>query len=120
MNIRNAGGACALGIALFAGNAGAQAIGPGQQASQCFVIYKMAAAAPGNASHKKDIAQLGQLMSRTMQDNKVSKKQFDSWTGALLARIGSKDKPNTAVLAKERDACNSFAKARYTHYMAKK
>ena len=118
MNIRYSLGACALGIALFAGNAGAQAIGPGQQASQCFVIYKMAAAAPANAAHKGDIAKLGGLMSRTMQDAKVSKAQFDDWTGDLLTRIGSKDKPNKSVLDKEIQACNAFAKQRYAHYTA--
>lgn len=111
-------GAIALGTALFASSATQAAAGNGQQASQCFVIYKMAAAAPANAAHKDEIAKLGGLMSRTMQDAKVSKAQFDEWTGELLTRIGSKDKPNNAVLDKEIQTCNTFAKQRYQHYMA--
>ncbi len=98
----------------------AQSGDTGERASQCFVLYKMAAASPANAAHRTDIERLGQLMARTMQDSQVSKKQFDGWTGELLARIGAKDKVNPGVLAKERDACNAFAKARYTHYAAKK
>lgn len=119
MTLTKTVGAIALGIGLFAGSASAAA-GIGQQASQCFVIYKMAAAAPANASHKGEIAKLGGLMSRTMQDAKVSKAQFDGWTGELLTRIGSKDKPNKAVLDKEVQACNGFAKQRYQHYTAVK
>lgn len=111
-------GAAALGMTMFVATAAQAAVSNGQQASQCFVIYKMAAAAPANAAHKNDIAKLGGLMSRTMQDAKVSKAQFDDWTGDLLTRIGSKDKPNKAVLDKEIQACNAFAKQRYEHYAA--
>lgn len=111
-------GAIALGASLFAAGAAEAAAGNGQQASQCFVIYKMAAAAPANAAHKNDIAKLGGLMQRTMQDAKVSKAQFDGWTGDLLTRIGSKDKPNKSVLEKEIQTCNAFAKQRYQHYAA--
>lgn len=118
MTLIKTAGAIALGSALFAANAAQAATNNGQQASQCFVLYKMAAAAPANASHKGDIAKLGGLMSRTMQDAKVSKAQFDDWTGDLLTRIGSKDKPNKAVLDKEINTCNAFAKQRYQHYSA--
>ncbi len=111
-------GAIALGITMFATGAVQAAANNGQQASQCFVLYKMAAAAPANAAHKNDIAKLGGLMSRTMDDAKVSKAQFDGWTGDLLTRIGSKDKPNKGVLEKEIQTCNAFAKQRYQHYAA--
>lgn len=118
MTLTQTVGALALGISLFAAGTAEAAAGNGQQASQCFVIYKMAAAAPANAAHKNDIAKLGGLMSRTMQDEKVSKAQFDGWTGDLLTRIGAKDKPNKAVLDKEIQTCNAFAKQRYQHYTA--
>ncbi len=118
MTITKITGAVALGSLLFVAGAAEAAGKAGQQASQCFVIYKMAAAAPANAAHKGDIAKLGGLMSRTMQDEKVSKAQFDDWTGDLLTRIGSKDKPNQAVLDKEIQTCNAFAKQRYQHYVA--
>ena len=111
-------GAIALGTTMLVAGGAQAAINNGQQASQCFVIYKMAAAAPANAAHKNDIAKLGGLMSRTMQDAKVSKAQFDDWTGDLLTRIGSKDKPNKGVLEKEIQTCNAFAKQRYQHYVA--
>ena len=109
-------GAIALGMTMFAVGPAQAAASNGQQASQCFVLYKMAAAAPANAAHKNDIAKLGGLMSRTMDDAKVSKAQFDDWTGDLLTRIGSKDKPNKGVLEKEIQTCNAFAKQRYQHY----
>ncbi len=118
MTLTKTAGAIALAATLFTAGAAQAAPGNGQQASQCFVIYKMAAAAPANAAHKDDIAKLGGLMSRTMQDAKVSKAQFDDWTGDLLTRIGSKDKPNKAVLDKEIQTCNAFAKQRYQHYAA--
>ena len=118
MTLTKTVGAVVLAAALLATGAAQAAPGIGQQASQCFVIYKMAAAAPANAAHKGDIAKLGGLMSRTMQDAKVSKAQFDDWTGDLLTRIGSKDKPNKGVLEKEIQTCNAFAKQRYQHYAA--
>ena len=118
MTLTKTAGAFALGTIMFATSAAQAAVGAGQQASQCFVIYKMAAAAPANAAHKDEIAKLGGLMSRTMQDAKVSKAQFDDWTGDLLTRIGSKDTPNKSVLDKEIQACNAFAKQRYAHYTA--
>lgn len=120
MNTKMTMGAIALVAGLCAGNAQAQNSALGKQASQCFVLYKMAAAAPANAAHKGDLAKLGGLMSRTMQDNNVTQKQFDGWTGELLARIGDKNKPNAGVLAKERDTCNAFAQQRYNAYLAKK
>lgn len=118
MTLTKTVGAIALGATLFVAGAAHAASNNGEQASQCFVIYKMAHAAPANAAHKGDIAKLGGLMQRTMQDAKVSKAQFDGWTGELLTRIGSKDKPNQAVLNKEIQTCNAFAKQRYQHYTA--
>lgn len=120
MMFRTLTGAVALSFGLLAASTPAQAGPLGQQASQCFVLYKMAAASPANAAHKGDLQKLGALMSRTMQDEKVSQKQFDGWAGAFMQRIGAKDKINVAVLAKERDTCNTFAKARYQFYAAKK
>ena len=49
MTLTKTAGAFALGTIMFATSAAQAAVGAGQQASQCFVIYKMAAAAPANA-----------------------------------------------------------------------
>ncbi|RMH94549.1 hypothetical protein EBB59_02440 [Lysobacter pythonis] len=107
------------GLGLFTG-AQAQNSNLGQQASQCFVIYKIAAGLPVNASHKDDLVRLGGLMDRTMQDAGVGKPQFERWTDQLMKRIGTPDKPNRAELARQVRTCNGFAKARYAHYSARK
>ena len=90
----------------------------GKTASQCFVIYKIAAGLPGNAVHKEAFAGLGGLMSRTMQDSQVSKAQFDGWADQLLQRIGSPKAPDTKAMSAQVETCNAFAKQRYAHYAA--
>ena len=59
MMFRNLAGAAALSFAMLAASTPAHAAPLGQQASQCFVLYKMAAASPANAAHKGDLQKLG-------------------------------------------------------------
>ena len=90
----------------------------GKTASQCFVIYKIAAGLPGNAMHKGTFEGLGGLMDRTMRDSQVSKTQFDAWTDELLQRIGVSRKPDGKAMSAQVETCNAFAKQRYAHYAA--
>lgn len=110
----------ALALAVSAAPSYAQSASIGQQASQCFVLYKIAAGLPGNAAHKGDLEKLGGLMSRTMQDNKVSQAQFQTWSDAMFKKIGTPEKPNQQAMAREVQACNGFAKQRYAHYSVRK
>lgn len=109
-----------LALALPAGQCLAQSAGMGQQATQCFVLYKIAAGLPGNAAHKGDLEKLGGLMGRTMQDSKVSQAQFQQWSDAIFKKIGTPEEPNQQVMAREVQTCNGLAKQRYAHYSVRK
>lgn len=116
--------AASLALALHAPTLRAQAdassVATDKTASQCFVIYRIAAGLPGNAGHKQQLLGLGGLMGRTMQDGKVSQQQFSAWTDELMKRIGSARNPNLKAMSSQVDTCNAFAKQRYRFYAARK
>ena len=88
----------------------------GRQSSECFVIYRLAAGVSGNAAHRGDFERLGQLMGRTMDDEGVTKAQFDRWMGGLMSRIGTPQKPDHAAISSKIDACNRLAQQRHRYY----
>ncbi|MGY0503752.1 hypothetical protein [Luteimonas sp. e5] len=115
-------GLCLALLALGAPAASVQAA-PGdkslaRQASQCLALYRIAATLPGNAAHRDDLERLAALMGRSMQDAGVDQAQFERHSADLLARIGTPQKPDKAVLAREVERCNGFAKQRWQHYTA--